>query len=161
MKYYRRLALKRIIFCLVYTIFVYLLISYCGDRYSVTTSNITNVKSIETNILKSRIYKNEKNKGQLKYIYKNDSYSINCLDNYIINNNKYYDSTYGELYILKTNPQIACNSILKISTENNIDIYGIVLDIDENQSENIIEIYNNNEKELTENINFYIERTGI
>ena len=160
-RYYRRLALKRIIFCLVYTVLVYLLISYCGDRYSITTSNITTVKTIESSRMKSRIITEDIRNGNLKYVYKNVPYNVSCLESSKkIKDNKYNDSTYGEVYILRTNSTFLCESILRIYNDNK-EIYGIVLDKSENQSKEDIEILTSiTSSNDIEEVNYTIERYG-
>ena len=160
--YYRRkLALRRIIFCTVYTLIVGLLIFYCGDRYSITTSNITNVKSIESNRLKPRIVTEDIKYGNYKYVYKTVPYNVNCLDNKTkIKNEKYNDSTYGLVKIVKANSSYLCNSILKFNVDGE-EIYGIILEKDNNQSKNIFEILTTNKVDNSvKEISYTIERYG-
>ena len=161
-RYYRRLTLKRNIFCLVYTLMVYLLISYCGDRYSITTSNITNVKSIESSRMKPRIINEEVRYGNYKYVYKIIPYNVNCLDNKTkIKNDKYIDSTYGSISIIKANSSFLCGSILKMRNVDNEEFYGIVLDKDDKQSKDIFEILiTNKDNNSINEFSYTVERYG-
>ena len=155
-KYYRRLALKRFIFCLIYTFLVFILISYCGDRYSITTSNITNVKSIESDKIKSRYINEDIKIGTIKYINKENSYNVSCVNN-IISDDLYNEATYGQILILKTNSSFLCGNIIKLYNLDNKEEYGIVLDIDNSQSNNVIEILTiNKENEIEKEINYSI-----
>lgn len=157
----KRLSLKMFIFCSLYTLLVLFVIYYSGSKITTATTNITNVKSIESFRMKTKEEKDNNYKGILEYINNN---SFNCLDNYeLISNDKYKDSKYGEVLLLKTNDYYSCYSIIKMSTSDNQYFYGIVLNIDKELDKNTIQIIENkdfSDIEKLENITYNIERFG-
>ena len=160
-RYKKRLSLKMFLFCFIYTITIIFIIFYSANKTTTVTTNITNVKSIESFRLKNKEEIKNYNEGILSYINKED---LNCLeDNNKILNNKYNDSLYGEVLILKTNDYYSCNTIIKMSTSDNQYLYGIVLDRDNKQDLNSIQIIENNlnnQNYNNKNITYKIERFG-
>ena len=160
-RYKKRLSLKMFLFCFIYTITIIFIIFYSANKTTTVTTNITNVKSIESFRLKNKEEIKNYNEGILSYINKED---LNCLeDNNKILNNKYNDSLYGEVLILKTNDYYYCNTIIKMSINDNQYLYGIVLDRDNKQDLNSIQIIGNNlnnQNYNNKNITYKIERFG-
>ena len=160
-RYKKRLSLNLFLFCFIYTLIIIYIIYYSGSKISTATTNITNVKSIESFRIKTKEENQDIYEGILSYIKKDN---LNCLtDNNKISNNKYNDSLYGEVLILKTNNYYSCNTIIKMSTNDNQYFYGIVLDRDSNQDINSIQIIENKENinlNNQKNITYKIERFG-
>ena len=149
------------LFCFIYTLIIIFIIYYSGNKTTTVTTNITNVKSIESFRIKTKEENDEYKDGILSYINKDN---LNCLNNKNnILNNKYNDSMYGEVLILKTNNYYLCNTIIKMSINDNQYLYGIVLDRDSKQDLNSIQIIENNEINNLinkEKIIYKIERFG-
>ena len=146
MRYYdkKRLSLRRFLFCFFYTLLVGLLIFFVGEKITISTTNITNVKSIES----YRIKTNEQNQEEefvgtlTSYLLENTgTISLSCLEiEFATNDLTYQDPTFGEVKIVKANEVIPCGTIVKVSSENNKEFYGIVLDRNKNISKETLEM---------------------
>ena len=72
----------------------------------------------------------------------------------------YNDSTYGLVNIVKANSSYLCNSILEFNVDGE-EIYGIILEKDDNQSKDIFEIITTNKVDNSvKEISYTIERYG-
>ena len=171
-KHKNREALFRYFVCLFSIITLMFVVATSNKKSVLVASNINTVKALTSSYFKLKESKiadinnsltSEFNGTITGYIDKN----FNCPINSELTNNIYYnDYMYGTVRILKTNFEINCGSVIKVSNYDNQEFIGIVLDNTNTEGDfsNIKLLFENEDAilnlETKDNISFKIERYG-